>query len=162
RDRAGGAPAFDAGNSRRLGSGIHSLRGRVPHAGSPGRRQDRDDRQPGAEPVHHGARLAIRVRCLAGAHGDRRTARLRADAARRRGGAVKRALGYYAAALYAFLHLPLLILAAFSFNSSRFTLWEAFSLRWYAAVFRDPELAEAAVNSIEIAVISTLLATIVG
>src|SRR5260370_10529774 len=75
---------------------------------------------------------------------------------------MKKALGLYAAALYAFLHLPLVILAAFSFNASKFTVWEGFSLRWYGAVFRDPDLAEAAVNSIEIAVVSTVLSTIVG
>jgi spermidine/putrescine transport system permease protein len=75
---------------------------------------------------------------------------------------VKRALGLYAAALYAFLHLPLLILGAFSFNSSRFTVWEGFSLRWYGAVFSDPNLAEATVNSIEIAIVSTVLSTIIG
>jgi spermidine/putrescine transport system permease protein len=75
---------------------------------------------------------------------------------------VKRALGLYAAALYAFLHLPLLILGFFSFNSSRFTVWEGFSLRWYGAVFSDPNLAEATANSIEIAVVSTFLSTIVG
>ena len=33
-------------------------------------------------------------------------------------------------------HLPLAILAVFSFNSSRFTVWERFSLRWYRAVLR--------------------------
>ena len=75
---------------------------------------------------------------------------------------MKRALGLYAAALYAFLHLPLVILAAFSFNASRFTVWEGFSMRWYRTVFSDPNLAEAALNSIEIAVVSTILSTIVG
>ncbi len=75
---------------------------------------------------------------------------------------MKRGLGLYAAALYAFLHLPLVILAAFSFNSSRFTVWERFSLRWYREVLRDPNLADAAVNSIEIAIVSTILSTIVG
>ena len=34
---------------------------------------------------------------------------------------------------FAFLHLPLLVLAVFSFNESRFTVWEGFSLRWYKA-----------------------------
>src|SRR5260370_36694599 len=75
---------------------------------------------------------------------------------------MKRGLGLYAAALYAFLHLPLVILTAFSFNSSRFTVWEGFSLHWYREVLRDPNLAEAAVNSIEIAIVSTILSTIVG
>jgi spermidine/putrescine transport system permease protein len=75
---------------------------------------------------------------------------------------VSRALGIYAAALYAFLHLPLVILGVFSFNASRFTVWEGFSLRWYGAALSDPSLAEATVNSIEIAAFSTLLATAVG
>jgi spermidine/putrescine transport system permease protein len=75
---------------------------------------------------------------------------------------VRRALGIYAAALYAFLHLPLVILAAFSFNASKFTVWEGFSLRWYSAVLLDPDLAEAALNSVEIALVSTILSTIVG
>ena len=75
---------------------------------------------------------------------------------------MKRALGLYAVGLYAFLHVPLLVLGAFSFNSSRFTVWEGFSLRWYKAVLSDPNLAEAAVNSIVIAVVSTVLSTMVG
>lgn len=75
---------------------------------------------------------------------------------------MKRALGLYAAALYAFLHVPLVILAAFSFNSSKFTVWEGFSLRWYGAIVHDPELAEAVINSVEIAIASTILSTLVG
>ncbi len=75
---------------------------------------------------------------------------------------MRRALGLYAAGLYAFLHLPLVILAVFSFNASKFTVWEGFSLRWYGAVFQNPELAEAAINSIEIAIVSTIVSTIVG
>ena len=40
---------------------------------------------------------------------------------------------------YAFLHVPLLILAVFSFNSSRFSVWQGFSLQWYRAVAADGE-----------------------
>ncbi len=75
---------------------------------------------------------------------------------------MKRGLALYAAALYAFLHLPLAILSIFSFNSSRFTVWEGFSLRWYSEVLRDPNLVDATRNSIEIAIISTILSTMVG
>jgi len=75
---------------------------------------------------------------------------------------MKRALGLYAAGLYAFLHLPLAVLAAFSFNVSRFTVWEGFSLDWYRALFRDQQLAEAAWNSLVIAVVSTALSTAIG
>jgi ABC-type spermidine/putrescine transport system permease subunit I len=155
-------PVVRAGNPRRIHPRVHPLCGSVPDPRSSGRRQDRHDRQPGPESVHNRARLAVRLRRLPAADADRGPARGLFLASRRRGGSVKRALGLYAVALYAFLHLPLLILGAFSFNSSRFTVWEGFSLNWYRAVFADPNLAEAAVNSIEIAVVSTLLSTVVG
>ena len=51
---------------------------------------------------------------------------------------MKRTLAVIAAVLFAFLHLPLLTLAVFSFNSSKFTVWEGFSLTWYRAIFHDP------------------------
>ena len=56
-------------------------------------------------------------------------------------------LGIYAAAALAFLHAPLLILIVFSFNASRFTVWEGFSLRWYRAAMNDPQLAEGLVTA---------------
>jgi spermidine/putrescine transport system permease protein len=75
---------------------------------------------------------------------------------------VRRLLRLYAAGVYAFLHLPLAVLVVFSFNSSRFTLWEGFSFTWYQAAFRDPQLIQAAVNSLIIALVATTLATIIG
>lgn len=71
-------------------------------------------------------------------------------------------LGAYAALAYAFLHAPLLVLAVFSFNSSRFTAWESFSLEWYRKALSDPQLLESAVNSVIIAVLATVLATVTG
>jgi len=75
---------------------------------------------------------------------------------------VKRWLAVYAVGFFAFLHLPLLTLAVFSFNSSRFTVWEHFSLEWYRAIFRDPELVEATWNSVIVAVAATVISTVVG
>jgi spermidine/putrescine transport system permease protein len=78
---------------------------------------------------------------------------------------VKRAglpLALYAIAAYVFLHLPLLVLAAFSFNASRFTVWQGFSLRWYGAALGDAALREAASNSLLIAAVATVVATILG
>jgi len=75
---------------------------------------------------------------------------------------VSRLLGVYAAGAYAFLHLPLAILVVFSFNKSRFTVWEGFSLDWYRVVLRDPQLGEAAWNSLLIAIASTVIATGAG
>lgn len=71
----------------------------------------------------------------------------------------RRWLPAYAALAYAFLHLPLLILAVFSFNSSRFSEWEGFSLDWYRMFFRDRDLMEAAGNSLIVALVTTVVAT---
>lgn len=73
-----------------------------------------------------------------------------------------RLLTWFAIGIYAFLHVPLLILCAFSFNSSRFTIWEGFSLEWYRQMFTDAQLGEAALNSLLIAAASTVLATVIG
>ncbi len=75
---------------------------------------------------------------------------------------MKRALGLYAALAFAFLHLPLLVLCVFSFNSSRFTLWQGFSLRWYQAIARDQQLIDSLWNSLFIAVAATIIATLAG
>lgn len=75
---------------------------------------------------------------------------------------MKRGLAFYAIAVYAFLHLPLLILAIFSFNSSKFTVWEGFSLNWYRAAWANGDLIESAINSVIIAVSATVIATMIG
>src|SRR5215510_2066185 len=75
---------------------------------------------------------------------------------------MKRWLSAYAVLFYAFLHLPLITLALFSFNSSRFTVWEHFSLDWYRAILRDPQLLEATWNSIVIALLATAISTTIG
>jgi len=75
---------------------------------------------------------------------------------------MRRLLSLYAAGVYAFLHIPLAILVLFSFNSSRFTVWEGFSLTWYRAALRDPQLGEATVNSLIIALVATALSTVIG
>lgn len=75
---------------------------------------------------------------------------------------MKRCLDAYAVAIYAFLHLPLLILAIFSVNASRFTAWQGFSLHWYRAMFADRDLLESAGNSLAIAIVSTAVSTVIG
>ncbi len=75
---------------------------------------------------------------------------------------MKRALSIYAAAAFAFLYVPLVVLVLFSFNASRFTLWTGWSLDWYRAVFRDAEMAEATRNSVIIALLSATLSSLIG
>lgn len=73
-----------------------------------------------------------------------------------------RLLSAYAVLAYGFLHLPLLVLAVFSVNSSRFAAWEGFSLRWYSEMLRNSAIVEATFNSLLIAAAATILSTIVG
>lgn len=75
---------------------------------------------------------------------------------------IKKGLAVYAAAAYAFLYLPLLILAVFSVNASRFSVWQRFSARWYQAMLADHDLLESTANSLIIATASTLMATAIG
>ncbi|VFS77110.1 ABC transporter permease [Pseudomonas aeruginosa] len=45
---------------------------------------------------------------------------------------------------FAFLYIPILVLVVLSFNSGQSaTLWESFSLKWYAVVANDPEILRA-------------------
>src|SRR3982750_1325576 len=75
---------------------------------------------------------------------------------------MKRWLGLYSVAFFAFLHLPLLTLAVFRFNSSRFTRWEHFSLQWYRAILHDPQILEGTWNSVVIAFWATIFSTVIG
>jgi spermidine/putrescine transport system permease protein len=74
----------------------------------------------------------------------------------------QRGLAVYSAFALAFLHAPLLILIAFSFNASRFTVWQGFSLRWYRAAMDDPQLADGLVNSLIIAAVAAVASTLIG
>lgn len=64
---------------------------------------------------------------------------------------------------FAFLYLPILLLIVFSFNASRLvTVWGGFSTQWYAALFRNEALMEAAWVTLRIALLSATLATVLG
>ena len=62
-----------------------------------------------------------------------------------------------------FLYLPLAGVAVFSVNSARRGLvWKGFSLDWYIKLFSTEWILEAAWNTLVLAVISTLVATVLG
>jgi spermidine/putrescine transport system permease protein len=63
---------------------------------------------------------------------------------------------------FSFLYLPLLVLALFSFNSSKFAVWQGFTWHWYADVFRNRQLMEATGNSLIVALSATVLSTAIG
>ncbi|HYL99518.1 MAG TPA: extracellular solute-binding protein [Blastocatellia bacterium] len=72
-------------------------------------------------------------------------------------------LALTATAVYAFLYAPILILVALSFNSSRFsTIWQGFTLKWYALAFRDSELIGSLRVSLVVALSAAAVATAIG
>jgi spermidine/putrescine transport system permease protein len=62
-----------------------------------------------------------------------------------------------------FLYLPLLAVAVFSVNATRYGLvWRGFTLDWYAKLFQNEFILEAAWNTLVLAVVSTIMATVLG
>jgi spermidine/putrescine transport system permease protein len=68
-----------------------------------------------------------------------------------------------ALAVYLFLYLPLAIVVVYSFNDSRLNAeWVGFTLSWYRTLFQNEEMLAAAANSLIIALVSSLAATLLG
>ncbi|MGB0128918.1 MAG: hypothetical protein WBP72_14865, partial [Rhodocyclaceae bacterium] len=68
-----------------------------------------------------------------------------------------------AAAVYAFLYIPLAVVIVFSFNDSRLNAeWVGFTLGWYEVLFQDEEMLLAARNSLFIALVASSVATVLG
>lgn len=73
------------------------------------------------------------------------------------------ALTAWAWLVYAFLYLPILVIILFSFNDSRFgATWAGFTTKWYAVLFARADVREALGHTLEIAVFSTLVSTVLG
>lgn len=71
----------------------------------------------------------------------------------------------YMAFVYLFLYAPIVILIIFSFNDSSTmsrSVWSGFSLRWYRQLFQDRLILEALQNTLVIAILSALGATVIG
>lgn len=77
---------------------------------------------------------------------------------------IRKALsGTYLGLVIAFLYLPILVLMVLSFNSSKSRAhWGGFTLDWYAQVFESPTIMQALYNSLTIALISSVVATVIG
>lgn len=71
----------------------------------------------------------------------------------------------WAAALfvYAFLYVPLAVVALFSFNDSTLNAqWVGFTTRWYVVLAKDQDMLQAAGNSLFIAFVASTMATVLG
>ena len=69
----------------------------------------------------------------------------------------------YMAIVFAVLYIPILTLIIFSFNDSSSTAdFTGFSLRWYRELFSSPETFTALRNTLILAVLSSLISTVIG
>ncbi len=64
---------------------------------------------------------------------------------------------------FVFLYIPLIVLILYSFNDSRVNVgWVGFTWKWYKTLFSDKQLIDAALNSLFIAVVSSIVSTVLG
>ena len=76
-----------------------------------------------------------------------------------------RRIALWASALvaYAFLYVPLAIVVVYSFNDSRLNAeWVGFTLDWYRRLAENEEMIAAAGNSLAIALVASLVSTVLG
>jgi spermidine/putrescine transport system permease protein/putrescine transport system permease protein len=74
-----------------------------------------------------------------------------------------RFLPVFTGAFFIFMFAPIVIVALFSFNSTKsLQRFEGFSLEWYRRFFEDESLRESLVASIQIATVTMLAATALG
>lgn len=70
----------------------------------------------------------------------------------------------YAALVYGFIYLPVLVLVLFSFQETRIPVppFNGPSLKWYAAVFSDARVMDALGNSVLVALVSASVSVVLG
>ena len=65
--------------------------------------------------------------------------------------------------VFAFLYIPMIVLCVASFNAGKdIATWEGFTLAQYGELFRDGVLLPLLLNSLIVAVVSSLIATVLG
>lgn len=69
----------------------------------------------------------------------------------------------FLALMLLFMYAPIAVLIVYSFNQNKsMASWGGFSLRWYAELFRDAQIMDALWVTVQVAVLSALIATIIG
>jgi spermidine/putrescine transport system permease protein len=68
-----------------------------------------------------------------------------------------------AAVVYLFLHLPILVLVVFSFNSSKFSVdWTGFTLQWYHRLLERPDILRGLKISLIVGAAATVISAVLG
>ncbi|MCR2045535.1 ABC transporter permease [Anaerosalibacter massiliensis] len=69
----------------------------------------------------------------------------------------------YTTLIFLFLYAPIIILIIFSFNSSKSRgVWTGFTFKWYVELFKNEEVLTALYYTVLIAILSSLISTIIG
>ena len=68
----------------------------------------------------------------------------------------------YFGVIMAFLYLPILYLIAYSFNDGKTSVWKGFTLKWYTALFNDAQIMNSLYNTLIIALLASIIATVLG
>lgn len=70
---------------------------------------------------------------------------------------------FYIVLVFIFLYAPMVVMTVFSFNGSESTyILDGFSLQWYSHLFRDSMTMNALKNTVVLAVISSVISTLLG
>lgn len=70
---------------------------------------------------------------------------------------------FYLFIIFIFLYTPIVTLMVFSFNDSKsMGKWSGFTLKWYSQLFKNQRIMEALKYTLIIAVIASVVATIIG
>ncbi|MCL1468726.1 ABC transporter permease [Argonema galeatum] len=71
--------------------------------------------------------------------------------------------GLFTLLMFFFMYLPILVLALYSFNQSRYSAsWEGFTLAWYQKLFSDARILRALQNSLTVAFCAVGVSAVVG
>jgi spermidine/putrescine transport system permease protein len=72
-------------------------------------------------------------------------------------------LGLHSILSFVFLYAPIVVLVVFSFTNDSFgVVWKGFTLKWYAQLLQNERLIDATINTLKVALISTLISTVIG
>ncbi len=72
-------------------------------------------------------------------------------------------LRIYSFLVYLYIYLPIVILIVFSFNTQKLNIsWHGFTLSWYQVLFHDQQVQLATQNTLIVAAVSTVVATVIG
>ena len=69
----------------------------------------------------------------------------------------------YITLIFIFLYAPIVTLMFLSFNAIKSRAkWGGFTLKWYKQLFQNAEILQALWNTLSIALLSSLIATVIG